>query len=166
MPFKIPSPSEGAPISGNPYLGEGTHEVVVDEVEEGTSSGGHPQLQVTFKNDAGQTIRDWLYPTRAAFRVQGLWEAAGLAWPEEGGEIDESDLLGRRLLIVVAPDTYQGVTRDKVKDYQPVVGSDISFTPSFGGPAVPAVAGDDETIPFRWDEPRDYDQRYHAQRSL
>jgi len=144
-PFQIPAQAE-IPSSGGGYLGEGTHGVTVDEVDTSTSSNGNPQIVVTFKDDTGKTIRDWVTVTdRAMWRVQLLWEACGLPWPEGGGEIDENDLLGKRLLIVVAPDTWNGVTRDKVKDYQALVGSDLGFTPVPGPQPQSAI---DDTIPF------------------
>lgn len=162
-PFKIPAANELPATSG--YLGEGTHDVTIDEIDTGESSKGNPQIIVTYKNQAGQTIRDWVTITeRAMWRVQALWEAAGLHWPQDGGEVDETDLIGRRLLIVVAPEEYQGVVRDKVKSYEPVVGSDLGFAPAVE--PTPASGGDSDPIPFLWDGPREYDQRYHAQRSL
>ena len=132
-------------------IGPGQHEVTVDHVDEGTSSGGHPQLIIDFKNKAGATIRDWLVVIDSTtWKVKQLWDACGLEFPDDGGEINERDLIDKRLMIKVEPQEYNGTSRDRVTEYYTVVGSDIPIDEFPTPEKAPAKSPDDEPIPFFW----------------
>ena len=71
-------------------------------------------------------LADWLVALpQVRWRWEQLWTAAGLPFPDGGGEVDEADLIGKRVHIDVIEDTYEGRTRGKVKEVSGYVGSDI-----------------------------------------
>ena len=139
MPFKIDATSgEIAP---------GSHRVEIVEAKAGTNAKGNPNIRVVYEDTRGAQLADWLvYLPQVMWRWKTLWTAAGLTWPEHGGEVDENDLVGRRVEIEVIKDTYQGVERPKVREvFAPGPESDVpnDFDTSSG----PAAADDDEA-PF------------------
>jgi len=141
-------------------IGVGDHDVGIVEVVPGTNSKGNPNLRTVFETPDGAQIADWItILPQTQWRLRQLWEAAGLEFPNDGGEIDTDDLIGRQVHIVVEEDTYQGTTRDKVTDISAPVEPDIpidgSDLPEPGAAAAAkdtfaAAAGleDDEELPY------------------
>lgn len=85
-------------------LPPGKHVVRIEDASEGTSSGGHPQLEVEFAAvDGTGSIRDWLVVTQGAMgKIRAFLEAAGIQIPEGPFQVAASALRGARLQIVVA----------------------------------------------------------------
>lgn len=143
--------------TGDSELPVGQSNVEIIEAKDGpTSSNGNPQMIVELEDVQGRQLTDWVVMTeRAKWRVQQLWSAAGLDWPETG-QVDERDLIGKRVHVEVFEDTYNGVTRRKIKEYSKPIGSDVpmdiepqQLSGGFGA-AVGAgkPADDDDDIPF------------------
>lgn len=136
----------------------GQHDVEIVEAVPGTNSKGNPNLRVVFETPDGAQLADWLVALpQVRWRWEQLWTAAGLEFPN-GGEVDETDLIGLRVHIDVIEDTYQGVTRSKVKEVSSYVGPDIPNTfdeppprPESSGGGFAAAAGlevDDGAAPW------------------
>jgi hypothetical protein len=85
----------------------GWYEAEIESAVPGTSSGGHPQLDITFKltdeKYPGFKIRYWLVVTaNSAFKVKQFGEALGF----EGGNlrgVAPSDLAGLPIKIKIGP---------------------------------------------------------------
>lgn len=88
-PFQSADPWE---VSTERILPDGNHVVEIKEAVVGTSSGGHPQVELLLCNKDGQ-IRDWLVVTDASVgKVVALAQAAGVELPT-----DEDIVEGLRL---------------------------------------------------------------------
>lgn len=77
--------AEAWSVSLDALLPKGNHRVKIDSCEDdGTSSGGHPQIKVIMSNAQGKTT-DWMVldPTAGPRKLVGLAEAAGVARPTE-----------------------------------------------------------------------------------
>jgi hypothetical protein len=75
--------AEAWDVSTEKILGEGNHIVDIKDAQMGTSSGGHPQIELQLGNIDGE-IRDWLVITDASVgKVVSLAQAAGVALPED-----------------------------------------------------------------------------------
>lgn len=115
--------------SSGVMLPVGWHLVTVDEAEEGTSSGQHPQLELAFTGNEG-SIRDWLVDTEAARgKIKSMLEAAGIEIGGGDWELDPSSLVGRKLEIYVGeePDRDDPAKmRRRVKAYRPPQGGNGS----------------------------------------
>lgn len=90
-------------------LGPGNHLVTIIEAEDDTSSGGHPQINLLFRNPQGQ-IRDWRTVTDASVgAVVALAQSAHIDLPTdedivEGLRLKQSyldQLIGKSIGIVV-----------------------------------------------------------------
>ena len=66
---------------------------------------------------------------------------------DQGGQVDEQDLIGRHVHIEVVEDTYEGKTRLKVKEVMSPVGVDVPIDP-----VEPAASGGGDTEPADLDE--------------
>lgn len=130
---------------GGVILPPGSYYVRVSDAEEGTSSGGDPQIQLQLKaiggeHDGGE-IRDWLViNARTLGKVKQVLTALGL--PSDG-ELDLSaeSFVGKACQIVVRNEPYDGKDRARVKAYSASTGSDIPTTAG----AAPATSTD---LPF------------------
>ncbi len=89
--------------AGASMLTPGSHNVYVATADEGTSSGGHPQIELEFFTDDGTgSIRDWLVLSPAAYgKAKALLNAVGITSDSEEFELEASDLIGRKLEIIV-----------------------------------------------------------------
>lgn len=88
-PFRNTEPWE---VSTETILGPGNYIVTIIEAEDGTSSGGHPQVSLLLKNDQGQ-IRAWQVITDASIgQIVALAQSAGIELPG-----DEDIVEGLRL---------------------------------------------------------------------
>jgi hypothetical protein len=108
-------------------LGLGLHDVEIVEAVAGVNrNSGNPNLRVTFEDDRGAQLTEWLTHVPAArWRWEQLWFAAGLEFPPGGGTVDEENLLGRRVQVNVVDELYDGQLRRKVKEFLPADTSDI-----------------------------------------
>lgn len=157
--------------SGSPILSEGDHLVTLHSVDgNGTTSGGHPQIEVKMGNAQGE-ITDWIVviPT-SLFRPVALFAAAGLEKPTDeqvvpdgtGYRIDPNylgRLVGKQVLVIVRkePDRNDPTKqRDRVKGYREPgdVASDVPADMSGLGGGTPVAAAaapgsvPDDDIPF------------------
>jgi hypothetical protein len=132
-----------------PYL------VDILEAEQGTSSGGYPEIVVKTGNEEGQ-ITDWIVVTDATVgKVLMLTEAAGLDRPtdEQVSKVDKGwaldpkyvqQLIGKKVGVKVRAEKDQRdptKTRDRVAGYVPADKASATPAPS-GAPAA------DDDIPF------------------
>lgn len=79
-PFHTTDPWE---VQTETIFGPGNYVVTIQDAQGGTSSGGHPQIELKLVNDQG-AIRDWLVITDAAIgKVVALCNATGLPLPED-----------------------------------------------------------------------------------
>jgi hypothetical protein len=148
------SPFKFEPESGTIPLGQ--HDVEIVDAVPGVNSKGNDNLRVVYElASSGAQIADWLvHVPQSRWRWRQLWEAAGLEFPN-GGEVDERDLIGRRVHIDVIEDTYQGQPRPRVGEVSEYLGSDIpaddSDLPEPGADgSFAAAAGlqDDDEVPY------------------
>lgn len=128
----------------------GTYTCKVADCKEGKSSGGHPQLELSYTVESGEyqgaEIRDWLVVVQATLgKVRALIEATGGTWPLE--EIDPKDLIGRYLEVVTRREPhYQDPEKmvTKVAGYKPA-----KELPAPAGAATNGSNGkSDDDIPF------------------
>jgi hypothetical protein len=146
------SPFKFDPGSGTIPVGE--HDVEIVEATAGVNSRGNDNLRVVYEAPSGAQIADWLvHVPQSRWRWRQVWEAAGLPFPN-GGEVDESELVGRRVHIDVVEDSYQGQTRPRVGEVSEYLGSDIPAdepeVPAGVDGSFAAAAGleDDEEAPY------------------
>jgi hypothetical protein len=154
--------TEAWDVSTERILGEGNHVVEIKDARVGTSSGGHPQIELQLGNSEGE-IRDWLVITQASIgKVVALAQSADMALPDDD-EIEGDGLrlkqvyvdrfVGRQVGIVVRDEpSYKDPdkTVSKVQGYvEParLKGSDV---PDANGNAFrhPAPKPDDAPVPF------------------
>jgi hypothetical protein len=134
-------------------LTSGTHTCVIDEVSEGTSSGGYDQIELLLRSidgpESGGKIRDWVVVNeRTMGKVRALLEAAQIPVPEGTFRLDSSKLLGKVLAVIVRDEQHNGATRPRVQAYAPVnwAGDIPVDTTGLGNGS--SVHGSDPDIPF------------------
>ena len=126
---------------GGAVLQPGKHKVVILTAEEGKSSGGYPQVEMDFEAEDGTgSIRDWLVFSgeESLGKAKMLLDALGIVSESGEWEFPTTTLLGRKLVITVADQPYQGKSKMRVVGYAPP-GSDV---PGSNG------SGTDDDIPF------------------
>jgi hypothetical protein len=136
---------------GGEILPPGTHVCHIDDAIEGTSSGGHPQIEVKLRAASGEheggTITDWIVVIPSTLgKVKSLLEAAAVKIPEGNFDLDSQILVGQLVQILVREEPYQGEMRSKVKGY-----SKPSDAPQASAQQPLATAGasvKDDDIPF------------------
>jgi hypothetical protein len=145
-PYKVESDSGELPA--------GEHDVEITGVKDKISSKGNPMWIVQMQDAEGRVVVDFiaLVPT-LQWRIQDLWVSAGLDWPTVGEEVDETQLIGRRVHAAVEISSYNGADRPKVVAYAPPQeqmslpdGGETGI--SFADLAQPA-AGDESDVPWR-----------------
>lgn len=152
-PIPISNLNEVDTWEGGEILPPGTYVCQIDEAQEGTSSGGHPQIELSLRalgsEHNGGTIRDWIVVLDTTLgKVKSLLEAASVRIPEGDFDLDPTILEGQRVQILVREEPYEQKLRSKVKGYSP--------PPTNGAPGVhePLVASAgsqsriDDDIPF------------------
>lgn len=105
--------------SPNAILGPGWHICDIDSVEEGTSSGGHPQAMLQLVSPQGE-IRDWIVIVEATLgKIRQLTDAAGIE--SDQAEFPSDKLVGKSVAVFVAlePDRNDPTKppRSRVKAY-------------------------------------------------
>lgn len=112
--MEIPNLTEVEAWKGG-VLDYGRHAVTVLDYEEGTSTGGHPELRLRFGNDDG-SIQDWIVMTSDSLgKLKSFLIAVGLPDVER---LDRDLIVGRHLSITVGPHkTPAGGTVARVKAY-------------------------------------------------
>jgi hypothetical protein len=144
--------------SGGIILNPGTHVVKCVKAEEGTSSGGHDQIELEFEAIAGEevgaTIRDWQVVTpESRGRVLQILKAFGAKIPKGDWNLDAKQLVGKTCKIVVRKEPKRDGSGDEVsvvKAYQPVGDGDAAVQgvkDAFPG-ATESKGGGDEDLPF------------------
>jgi hypothetical protein len=122
--------------SSTTILPPGKHQVTITEAKEGTSSGGHPEIEMQFSGDQGE-IREWLQFTERTFgKVKQFMEAVGVQ-AKPGEDFPTGELEGKRLGIMVTTEPRQddpSKTRSRV----------AAFLPSEGGNG----SSGDQDLPF------------------
>jgi hypothetical protein len=132
---------------GGAILPPGTYTVEVDDAKEGTSTGGHPQLELQLRaiggDQAGGEIRDWIIVTpQSAGRVKQMLSALEVAGLDGKVRFEASDLVGKRCKIVVRTEQYDGKDRSRVKAYETLGGEPAGATTGNSAPSV------DDPLPF------------------
>ena len=144
--------------TGSSYLPKGTHpNCEIIEAKVSTSSGGHPQLELTWQAvdgpHAGSTLPERLVIAPSALgKVKAFLQAVAVPIPQESFQLRSEQLLRKRAGIVV--DEEPGYN-DPSKTYHVVKGHLASSGPQLaaqtGAPA-PADPGshtpDEDPIPF------------------
>jgi hypothetical protein len=141
MPIKIKDMDKVEPWSASNILGPGRHLVTIEAAVEGTSSGGHDQVELEFDamNGSG-SIRDWLVFTPATLgKARQLLDAVGIQPAGDEWVFPTDELRGRRLTIVVAQEEYQGNQKTRVQAYLP---------PETSGESANGAPADDSPLPF------------------
>lgn len=113
---------------GGAILPPGSYNCTIASAEEGTSKGGHPQIEVKLEaldgDYAGGTITDWIVITEGSMgRVRQLLEAGDFQIPEGNFALAASDLAGLKVRILVREEPKNdgsGDMRSRVKAYEPV----------------------------------------------
>lgn len=134
-------------------LPPGTHVCRIDNAAEGTSSGGHNQIELDLRCTTGEfidgTIKDWVVVTANSLgRVRQLLEAAGVVIPDGEFEFDVSQLNGKPVQIIVRQEPKpNGDIVSRVKGYEAVSGNGLAAN---GSPPAAAVgsAVKDSDVPF------------------
>lgn len=144
------SPFKFDPASGE--LPVGWHDVEIVDAVPGVNAKGNPNLRIVYQAPDGRQITDWLVAVPAArWRWQMLWSAAGLTFPDDGGTVEETDLIGKRVSVEILEDEYQGVVRNKVGDISPSafdVASDVPSDFDTAATGSAPAAADVDDIPF------------------
>jgi hypothetical protein len=132
---------------GGGMLPPGKHHVEITETTEGTSSGGHDQIEIQFEavNGTGG-IKDWIVFAPAALgKARMLLEAVGIV-PQGGDwEFPTGQLSGKKLTITVIeePDRRDPTkTRRRVAAYEEGDKGGAAFDASEFGPK------NDDDLPF------------------
>lgn len=137
MSIQTPGLAETEAASTNVMMDVGDHDVIIEEAEEGQSSGGYPEIRMRFvERGGGATIRDWRVVTANSYAfVKQLLDAVGLP---AGDELNVDDLTGKELTIYVGMEDDNQTPpqkRRRVQAYKPLAASDNG-------------ASDDSDIPF------------------
>lgn len=143
------------PWKGAAVLSKGTHLVRCIDAEEGTSSGGHHEIHLTWEavagDEKGASIQDWVQITETTLgKVRQLLEATRLPIPSGEFSLEARPFLGTSAEIVVRerarPD---GQLRNEIAAYN-APRSDVPSDTGFGArPMATAVAkAADDDVPF------------------
>jgi hypothetical protein len=140
-------------------LPPGTYLMKIIEAEDGTSSGGNPQivldLAVVGGEWKGAEKRDWITVTEASLgRVVQVLQAFDYPIPEGEFELKVADLVGRTAEVVLRPESWtdrEGNAREgvKVKGYRrPGTSSDVDNDASGFANGNGGTPQKDEKLPF------------------
>lgn len=152
------------------WLPAGKHVVTITEAADGTSSGGHPQIELKFENPNGIQKRKQIVTMNGLGFVAALFESADLPTPNEKDvkEVDGDDvrleassikaLIGKKVGIVVKDEPgfndpektfavvqgYVHPSQIKQKDSDVTSVEDVNQFATFGA----SNAKSDEDLPF------------------
>ena len=133
----------------------GTYTALIEECVSGTAKTGTPELRVQFRIQDGafknRVISDWMYFTAKTQEMiatkivaTGQRPPAGIKTADQAPARVAGLIENRMVQIVVRPDTYEGVTKNKVKAWKP---AENAPQPAGVGASNGATATD-EDIPF------------------
>jgi hypothetical protein len=135
-PMEIPALDDVEAWKGGAILPPGWHDVRVAEVEEGTSTGGHPEARLKMECPEGG-IRDWIAVTKSSLgRVKQILEAFGVEIPSGKFGMDWTTLIGKNVRVFVAEEPKNdgsGQLRSTVKAYEPSTIPNNGSTQATGG---------------------------------
>ena len=102
-------------------VSEGIHRAKISEIQEKTSQGGDPMLQIAFEvikgDDKGNKVFDSLVLTdKALWKVKSLLQVLNMKC-EGKVAVDLDNMIGKVLDINVIHEEYNGVTRAKISEY-------------------------------------------------
>ena len=106
------------------YVQTGTYPVVIEDAELGESSNKKtPQLTVWLRVVGGvydgSTLVENIYLTEGSkFRMVGFLKALNIATPKAKLNLKLRQFIGRRVLVAVSDDEYNGKTRTRVDEFQ------------------------------------------------
>ena len=115
-------------------IAPGTYSVIVTDAEERTASTGRQgiglDLEITEGSDKGRGLWDtcWL-SEKAMWRIKKMLIALQFPVPEGEFDLDPSQLIGRKMFVVVDHEEFDGKTRARVVDMLPDAGFDPLQTP-------------------------------------
>lgn len=110
-------------------IAPGTYSVIVTDAEERTASTGTEgiglDLEIVEGSDKGRGLWDTCWVTeKAMWRVKKMLVALQFPVPEGEFDLDPSQLIGRKMFVVVDHEEYDGKTRARVVDMLPDAGFD------------------------------------------
>lgn len=102
-------------------VSEGIHRAKISEIQEKTSQGGDPMLQIAFEvikgDDKGNKVFDSLVLTdKALWKFKSLLQVLNMKC-EGKVAVDLDNMIGKVLDISVIHEEYNGVTRAKISEY-------------------------------------------------
>lgn len=102
-------------------VSEGIHQAKISEIQEKTSQGGDPMLQIAFEvikgDDKGNKVFDSLVLTdKALWKFKSLLQVLNMKC-EGKVAVDLDNMIGKVLDINVIHEEYNGVTRAKISEY-------------------------------------------------
>lgn len=102
-------------------VSEGIHRAKISEIQEKTSQGGDPMLQIAFEvikgDDKGNKVFDSLVLTdKALWKFKSLLQVLNMKC-EGKVAVDLDNMIGKVLDINVIHEEYNGVTRAKISEY-------------------------------------------------
>ena len=98
----------------------GDYDLVIKGYEKKTTSTGKDMYVIRFEEPEKKAVifENFLLEPENLFRIAGLLEALGYTVdPEQDMEIDFGELVGQVVKAKVVQDTYEGVTRNKIKKF-------------------------------------------------
>jgi len=108
--------------SSSDLLPEGSYLVSIFDVTEGTSMSGNKKLTLKFEIQEGKYVGKFIWDyislsRNAVWRLQKFVHALGLPSTNEQ-EIDTDEWIGKKLIVLVRRNTYQGRENLKVTDFK------------------------------------------------
>lgn len=156
--MKFGNVSEVAPWKAGQAPPPGIYKARIDEADEGTSTGGHPQFILEWTVVGGQydgaAIREWLVIPKTGpghdiglQKLVALVDAVGIDRSSEDFELDAKVLVGKEAAIVCISEPS---FKDPSKSYTNVAGhrSPATVSNGNGSQADADVPGDTSDLPF------------------
>jgi len=108
--------------SSSGLIPEGAYVVSVFDVAEGTSMSGNKKLVIKYKIEEGKYIGRFIWDSislskNSLWRLQKFVRALGFPYTSEQ-EIDTDEWIGKKLIVLVRKNTYQGKENLKVMDFK------------------------------------------------
>ena len=133
MEIKLPGFEEVEASEGFKLLAPGKYRVIIAEPPEvGVNNNGNPEMVITMKviggpkqedgsDPAGSTIKDWIYYTKAMWKLKNLLVSAGIIPKDDKtsdiarGQFDSDILTGQECVINLTASTYNGKEKRDVQ---------------------------------------------------
>lgn len=154
MTITLPDLSSVEAWKGGGILPPGKHTCRITDARDGTSSGGHPQIEIEWEavegEHAGSSIREWVVITeRSLGKIRALLDAIQFQVPAGAFQLDVTALVGKRATITVVhePDRVDpAVKRSRVVAHDQALGD---WRESIGsGHQQQAVMAGEKPLPF------------------